>query len=189
MNTRTRQRILSSVYIKRHSPSTRDNTAMRRVASRRCLTYISLAFSHVTFDYRRVNAFNQQRAISTTPQGSSSFFLSRDYSFPMQSHVRFVNSFPRLGKTRLFFHRLYSQLLIFFLYQARRYTPETVVCVCVCVRFFLRKMRKPKRLQNNSVFQCASWPLNPAGKKSFVTYIRVRYTPEIYRIPLCEVHA
>lgn len=75
---------LLCVYIKRHSPSTRDNAADAAVSLTRI--HISLASSHVTFDYRLVNAFNEQRAISnnTSRPLFVRFFLSRDYSFPMQ---------------------------------------------------------------------------------------------------------
>lgn len=67
-------------YIKRHSSSPRDNATMRRGG---CLTYVSLTFSHVTLDHRRVNAFSEQHVAPNDTSRLRSFFSSRDYSFPM----------------------------------------------------------------------------------------------------------
>lgn len=101
-------------YIKQHSLSLRDNAAMCRGG---CLTYISLAFSHVTFDQRRVNAFSEQHVVDVVPNDTSRFcsffFLLVTTLFRCNvRHVRFIDHLP--GKCMAsFFQRFYSWLLIF----------------------------------------------------------------------------
>lgn len=66
--------ILVCVYIKRHSPQSRDNATMRRGD---CLVYISHASSCMTFDHRVVFKRFQRttRALNDTSRLLSPFFF------------------------------------------------------------------------------------------------------------------
>lgn len=111
---------LLCVYIKRHSPSTRDNAADAAVSH--TYTYIACIFSCDVWLPSRKRFQRTTRNLKQHLKAPlRSFFpLSRLFFPDAISHVRFINRFPRLGKTRgLFFRRLYSRLLIFIFWQAR----------------------------------------------------------------------
>lgn len=104
---------LCILYIKRHSPSLRDNATMRRGD---CLVCISLAFSRMTFDHRVVFKRFQRttRAPNDTSRLLSPFFFttSRLLFSDVIPYVCFINHPPR--EMRGFFsRRFYSRLLIF----------------------------------------------------------------------------
>lgn len=115
--------ILFCVYIKRHSPSPRDNATMRRVAAIVSCIYRLHFLAWRLTTVSCLNSFSEQHPLLTTLQGSSlrSFFTTSRLLFSdVIPHVCFINHPPAArGNARFLFSTFSFAAINFFFYQAR----------------------------------------------------------------------